>query len=283
MVAVKSRSGANKLTILGHGLMIPERFELEAGIHVEPTCPQPNLEDAAQSCENFSDYAAVVTGAGIATFSLEVFDAVDVASLLTKAWNSLWTFHLLSLACEAPCFPLYTISVGDKVVYSAANRNLVARPLPKQAIVTVDQLKWAKSHTAVFSELVACPEFNAAMRCYGNSHYLFDLDVRIMLIWAGIEGLLSVDSELSRRLALYAAIMLEGTSEEKAAYLKEVKDAYGIRSRAVHGGKIGSGKLQQGYVAASRILARLLARCVEIGRVPTPAELDRLAASPTVR
>ena len=35
------------------------------------------------------------------------------------------------------------------------------------------------------------------MRAYGNSHTLFDPDLRIMLLWSGIEGLLSVDSELT--------------------------------------------------------------------------------------
>jgi hypothetical protein len=38
-----------------------------------------------------------------------------------------------------------------------------------------------------------------------------------MLLWSGIEGLLSVDGELNRRLALYAALMLEGSADEKVA------------------------------------------------------------------
>ncbi len=36
------------------------------------------------------------------------------------------------------------------------------------------------------------------MRCYSNVHYLFDNDARIMLLWAGVEGLLDIDSELRR-------------------------------------------------------------------------------------
>ncbi|GAA3725369.1 hypothetical protein GCM10022268_36580 [Sphingomonas cynarae] len=98
-----------------------------------------------------------------------------------------------------------------------------------------------------------------------------------MLLWSGIEGLLSVDAELSRRLALYAALIIDGWPEEKVRYFDQVKNAYGIRSRAVHGGKTKLEKLVEGYHMASRILADLLARCVELGRVPTPTELDHLA------
>jgi hypothetical protein len=127
--------------------------------------------------------------------------------------------------------------------------------------------------------LISEPAFSSALRCYGNAHYLFDLDTRIMLLWAGIEGLLSVDGELNRRLALYAALLYKGSTAEKIAYFNEVKKAYAIRSRAVHGGKATKENLRLGYDASSKILVSLLARCVELGRVPSSEELDALAVS----
>jgi len=69
----------------------------------------------------------------------------------------------------------------------------------------------------------------------------------------------------------------EGDHEEKANWFAEVKKAYGVRSKAVHGGALNEPMLQDGYQQASRILVSLLARCVEIGRVPKSAELDALA------
>jgi hypothetical protein len=120
------------------------------------------------------------------------------------------------------------------------------------------------------------------MRCFGNAHYLPDIDVRIMLLWAGIEGLLSVDAELSRRLAMYAALMIDATPDEKAEFFEEVKRAYSVRSQVVHGSKLKTDKLLRGYKSAARILIELLARCAELGRVPTPTELDRLAVGSTL-
>ncbi|WP_327691120.1 hypothetical protein, partial [Aurantimonas sp. C2-4-R8] len=98
--------------------------------------------------------------------------------------------------------------------------------------------------------------------------------MRIMLLWSGIEGLLSVDGELTRRIALYSALMIEGSHDEKLRWFAEIKKAYGVRSKAVHGGTASKQILQDGYQQASRILVRLLVRCVELGRVPTPSELD---------
>lgn len=121
----------------------------------------------------------------------------------------------------------------------------------------------------------------AALRCYGNAAYLNDAQVQLMLLWAGIEGLLSVDAELRRRLALYSAILVRGSSEEKSRYYEFVKRGYDVRSRAVHGGKVGKEKLESGVSDATLILSDLLARCVEIGRVPSSSEFDHLAASAT--
>ncbi|WP_132562152.1 hypothetical protein [Rhizobium sullae] len=87
---------------------------------------------------------------------------------------------------------------------------------------------------------------------------------------------------MNRCIALYAALMLEGTPAEKAAYYSDVKKAYSIRSKAVHGGRPSIDKLEDGYRTASLILIRLLARCVEIGRVPTVAEFDQAAVPKTL-
>lgn len=100
-----------------------------------------------------------------------------------------------------------------------------------------------------------------------------------MLLWAGIEGLLSVDAELSRRLALYTALLFDGSPEEKANYFERVKKAYAIRSRAVHGAGLKKDKLEEGVREAGQILIGLIAKCVELGRIPSPSELDRLAVS----
>ena len=278
MVGIFADANTTEIVILGHGLTIPERSELAPGILLEPSAPKVDLVAASASSRNSRDYLASVTASELATFCLRVQSGTG-KDLVERAWNALWLFHLLSLACASPCFSLCAIAKGKSEIYSAANRNVILGPLPVIAAASPAQIAWARESSAKFDRLVSDPAFSSAMRCYGNAHYLYDLDTRIMLLWAGIEGLLAVDAELNRRVALYAALMHKGSAEEKTAHFQAVKKAYAIRSRAVHGGKASPEKLKTGYQAASSILVGLLARCVEIGRVPSADELDALAVA----
>lgn len=117
------------------------------------------------------------------------------------------------------------------------------------------------------------------MRYFGNSHYLFDFESRVMLLWAGIEALLEVDAEQSRRIALYCAIMLDADAAAKARYYDAVKKAYGVRSRVVHGKRLTKAARAKAYSTASDILVALLAKAVNLGRVPTQKELDAAATA----
>ena len=282
MVGVAASADSKSIVILGHGLAITDPFELAAGIFVTPDFPKLDLDATVAGWRHFTDYAAALQGREIATFALRVEHDEGGKNLATKAWNALWLFHLLSVACRAPCLSLYSVCDGDQPLFSAANPSPFVRPFAAVHPATGAQLEWARRYSAKFDELIRVPEFSAAIRCYGNAHTLPEHDVRIMLLWAGIEGLLSVDAELSRRLALYAALLLDGSPDEKAAYFDEVKRAYAVRSRAVHGGGLKKGKLEEGYRTAGRILIGLIARCVELGRVPSPSELDRLAVAAIV-
>jgi hypothetical protein len=272
----------SRLIILGHGITVDQSFTLAPGITISPEIPLLDMQAVAEGSEKFSDYAAVLAGHKLANFSLDIEDRRGAKELAVKSWNALWQFHLLSLACSAPCCSLYSTTLTTERHFSSANRNIMMRPFDEVKLATPAQLKWALDHQIAFDKLTHDSVFSAAMRCYGNSHYLFDLDMRIMLLWSGIEGLLSVDAEISRRLALYAALMLRGSSDEKLAFFDKVKKAYSVRSKVVHGGALKPEALKQGYLDASQILVQLLARCVELGRVPLSEEMDALAICSTV-
>src|SRR3546814_446086 len=193
--------------------------DLSPGIFISPAIPKLDLDATVAGCRHFSDYAAALQGIEIATFALRVEHDEGGKSLAAKAWNALWLFHLLSVACRAPRFSLYSVCDGDQPLFSAANSSPFVRPLPATHAATLPELEWTLRYSATFDELIRVPEFSAAMRCYGNAHLLPEHDVRIMLLWAGIEGLLSVDAELSRRLALYAALLLDGSPEIGSAHV----------------------------------------------------------------
>lgn len=279
MVSLSTSPDSTQVLIAGHGLVVEAPFWLGDGVTILPAPPETDLETVAAASVRFEDYAAVVSGREIATFSLEIAGGGDARQLAVRSWNALRVFHLLSLAAGAPCMPLFSVTEGPSLSYSLVNRSPFLLTVETVKTVDADRLTWARDHQRTFDELIHDPRFNTAMLCYGNAHYLPDLAVRIMLLWSGIEGLLSVDGELNRRLALYAALLIDGPPDRKADYFTKLKKAYGLRSKAVHGARLAPDKLAEGYATASAILVELLARCVELGHVPTPDEFDRAAVT----
>jgi len=283
MVQVAAASGAKTIWIAGHGLLFEKRTKIAEGIWVSPDVPKLSEADLTNGCVSDHDRFAITSMREFATFSVEVFHPSGGKPLANKAWNTLWLFHLLSLSCGSPAFSLFSTSHGDNPALAVANRNIILNPLDQLKPVSPQQVAWAAANYEKFSALVPDPQFSSSMRYFGNAHYLFDLDARIMLLWAGIEGILNVDAEHGRRIGLYSALMLERTAEEKVEYARRVTKAYGLRSRVVHGSKPKPQELQAGYQDATEFLARLLSKCVALGRVPTRQEYDALAASHTVK
>lgn len=278
MVSISAGTGT-QVQIVGHGLTLREEFSLAPGITVSPGTPK----HPASFGSTMGQLRSAVTILGmepLGSFSLRVEHADGGKPLAAKAWNALWDFSLLALACRSPMMSLYSVADGQ---FTLANRNLIINALPEVPRASEDELQWAADNYERFNALLANGRFQAAQRYYNNAHYLFDDDAKIMLLWAGIEGLLGVEAELSRRLALHATILFDGEPSEKATHLAQVKKAYAIRSKVVHGTGVDRSKLPEAYLFASRLLVGLLRKMVELGRVPEASELDQLAASVGVR
>ena len=266
----------HQVQIVGHGLTVTSDFKLADGVTISAGTPMRQTSFGT-TVGQLSEDAALIVMERLADFSLVVCEPQGGELLAAKAWNSLWTFSLLGLAIAAPVMPLYSYS--QSAGFAIANRNLVFKPLPRAVAATPENLRWAADHYGDFAKLLSHNAFTSAQRYYNNAQYLPDDDARIMLLWAGIEGLVGVEAEITRRLALNTAILLQGSGDEKARIFAAVKAAYKLRSKVVHGGGGDAETLRRGYEFASDLLARLLRRVVELGRVPDVAEYDRVAVT----
>lgn len=268
---------SNFVHLVGHGITIAVECEIAPGIILSGQVPTNDSSFGSRTVGELRETLNVMAMEPLANFSLHITEGESGHALAAKTWNALWIFHLLALACRRPVIPLYC-AANHGTRFTLANRNLVIHRLLSLAPASDADLDWATAHFDTFHALLGENRFQNAVRCYGNAHYLFDDDAKIMLLWAGIEGLLDVDSELRRRIALHAAILLDGTPAEKALYFERVKKGYDVRSRVVHGSSAKPEMLQQGSALAGEVLLTLLRKCVELGRVPSGAELDERAA-----
>jgi hypothetical protein len=264
--------------IAGHGILVSEEFALAPGIIIRPDPPHFNLQAVADGCGTLSEYAVVLSMMEFATFYLEIHEEAGGKELLVKTWNSLWLFPLLAIACQHPCASLYSWSGSQKVSFAVATAHTAFRTPESPIQASADQLAWARTNLSNFEAIQNFGTFTTALRSYTNAHHLFGYKARIMQLWSGIECLFMVSSEISRTLAMYSALLLEEDDANlRYKCFKEIKKEYGVRSKVVHGTIKDDDDLKEAYARASKLLARLLLRCVELSRVPTTEEFDRAA------
>ena len=277
MVAVQAGSSAKIAFVAGLGVSVKVRTEIAPGIAI--VLPKYSISAAQIKARTASDLeAALVLRMGaIASFALEIHEPTGGKALAVKVWNSLWLFHLISLAAKKACAMLFSFSDDAKGPYQIVNPNVVIRPREDIGLLTDVEIQWLKQNFGKFDGLLKDERFTRPLLAFTNAQYLAYAHVRMMLIWSGIEAILDVDGELNRRLALNSALLLPGTHGEKSALFARVKKAYGYRSKVVHGAKLDAAVLAQEDKYASDLLCRLLARCVELGRVPDRKEFDEAA------
>jgi hypothetical protein len=151
-------------------------------------------------------------------------------------------------------------------------------------LITVDDLDWARSNLIQLVKLSDDHRFKTALDALCT--YLHAANYRMMAVqlWAGVEAIFDVTYEISFRLPLLAALLLEKRGPKCRELKKQVKKLYTERSKAVHGGEISDEVLKQHVASVRSLLARLLAKIIQNGSLPSSDEFDDLtvlADSPT--
>lgn len=141
---------------------------------------------------------------------------------------------------------------------------------------TADDAEWCRAHFDVFNRLCADSEkFRFGLEAAMDWRYAKDHRIAIARMWAGVEAILSVSSELVYRLSTFAAALLSERGPDRTRMFKHVKALYSIRSKAVHGDSLKEEQLVSGTADSFKLLCDLLNYCVSQNRVPTEEDLIR--------
>lgn len=130
------------------------------------------------------------------------------------------------------------------------------------------EAQWVADHFEIFNGLASEDErFRFALEAAIDWRYSRDPRAAMARVWAGIESLFAITSELVYRIALYAAIVVAPRGPERLAAFKRVKALYALRSKAVHGDPITEERLLGGLHESFELIRSLLLDAVERGRV----------------
>jgi len=197
--------------------------------------------------------------------------------LAVKAWNSQWDAVLLSALYDCEVGHNFQSDVAPENFNEAKEFNVTNyafKGLNSGEIknLTSAEHAWLKAHYWTAQGLMDEDRYRNAVHCLASYRWHSMPRAQLALIWSGIEGLFQIDYELSFRLSLYIAKYLSPRSHARQKMIfDELKKLYGIRSKAVHGGKL---KDSNAAVKRSlKILRRLIVKSAEQGTLPMIDEL----------
>lgn len=197
-------------------------------------------------------------------------DAKDTA---IRAWNAVWDGLLLGalVGAEVMCNIQSEVPAEQLTPESiAAVTNYHLRGLSRGTTVTLTEadISWIQNNYEKARSLLDNESFQNAAHCLASYRWHSMPRARLAILWAGIEGLFGVDSEIVFRVSLYAARFLEphdGAMQREV--FGRVKELYKLRSKAVHGGRM-KGNANEGVDESALLLRALIRRCAELGSMP---------------
>lgn len=252
------------------GLEVPRVVRLSEAIELQPASGVTH-DLALELSECLEDAAVYLIFLPRISSEFKV-EANTQKNLAISVWNAGWDVLLLGalFGCEVgssvqgSC-PASEIKTGTWL--RATDHHFHGwRCQPHR--LTEHDCDWLEANFFHARELLNTEAFEAAVHCLASHYWHPHPRPRLALLWAGIESLFAIDSELSFRLSLLCAKFLEPNDRPAAkAVFKSVKDLYKARSKAVHGGEI-KGDTTTLIAESALLLHKLLRRCIECRALP---------------
>ena len=247
--------------------------------------PEPPGEiELARALENTTLFGAVGRYSHIISHELAVsrnFAGDDYQAVWNFAW---WLISAIRVKTRVeflvPAVANCSWSVIAAVEDNTCKVNFLedvpqVRSLDKPVRLVEEDFHWAFRKAMILADLLEVPRFRLAVDALTTHQHLLNSRMMAASIWAGIEALMGIDSELSFRLALSAASMLEPRGTARYERYRRIKKLYNVRSKAVHGEALEEAALLQNVIESRELLSQLICHMIEARKVFTKEEIER--------
>jgi hypothetical protein len=203
---------------------------------------------------------------------------LDAKEVGIRSWNSIWDGLVIGAIADAEVMANLQSDVPAEQLRPDSHvlvTNYHLRGFGRGAVVQLTERDraWIESNFTAAISMLEQERFRNAIHCLSTYKWHSLPRARLALIWAGIEGLFGVDSELVFRISLHMSkFLVDGDKVEQATTFKRVKDLYKLRSKAVHGGEI-KGDPNEAVTNSCQLLRELVRKCAESQALPNPDQL----------
>ncbi len=253
----------NETYVLLNGISVCSDIQLDEGLilqradtsHVDFNC-------AVSACATPDDIPVIL--AFIPRISSQFhINANSPKAAAAKAWNSSWDALLLSAIFQTEVgFNIQSSSsamdISSRSSLQAIHHHMSGLNSSPPYIISDSDAEWISRHFSSARKLLEQDRFLTAVQCLSTHHLHPNPRIRLAVIWAGIEGIFNIESELRFRISLYAARFLHPESEtEMKETFHMVRGLYDVRSKAVHGGNL-KGNLQVSCADSAKLLNAII-------------------------
>lgn len=253
----------DKTYILLSGIEIPTGVYLSQNVKLIPAdTSHLDFNTAVSACVRPDDIAVVAAFISRISAQFEIVASTN-KELATHVWNSSWDALLLSAIFHTEVsFNLQSDTEASSI---SAQSNLRATNLhfqgltqsPPRTLSDID-ITWINTYFNDAKVLLGNEKFQTAVHCLASYRWHSMPRIKMAVLWAGIEGMFEVSTEIRFRLSLCVARFLHPTDTvARKNKFELVKKLYNSRSSAVHGVKI-KGDLNQSVEASAELLRELI-------------------------
>lgn len=149
--------------------------------------------------------------------------------------------------------------------------------LSDSTAVSEDDLDWISENFPAILDLNNDSKFAIAFKSFSTQMHCPDPRLAVSQTWAGIESLVGGRFQASYSLSLLAALLLEPRGASCESRRQEIRSLYDKRSDIIHGRTISPEAVRAHAADARRLLAQLIAKLIELGRVYDDQDIHTLA------
>lgn len=271
-IAIAEQQSASYLYVLG--VSIEHELVLNDYLTLLPAKCNPLPDDMIDSVMKYGSQDETDLGILIATLRKTTAQLRVVGSgsqeLASRVWNAQTAIVLLSSLLNTEMYWHIQSSEPAESFSSRSVTNVVVSSrmfLPRDTVtITSSEQAWLRRYYQIAWELLDDERFVTAVNSLWSYRQSLRPSTQLAVLWAGIESIFSVRSELVFRVSTLSALFLKGGKQEKA----RVKKLYSARSKAVHEGRQPS---STDVVASAELLHALIRECVERGQLPSEDDL----------
>jgi hypothetical protein len=269
------------------GLQVPAATQiLEA--ELRPLVNSPGEMTLARALRRSSMFGAIGRWSSLARCELDVGTELAGDSRSALEWG--WTIAAALRMRLGSAFLVPAVADRSWDTIAAADDNSCdVRPLEDAPLslstsefvaefreVMAEDASWVEQHIIPILRARADARFQFALESMSSSFVESDRRMAVAKLWAGIESLFDVSQELTFRLSLLVAALLEPPGQARYDCYRHVRALYSIRSRVVHGGRVTDTELRQHISETRTLLSRCLVEMASAETMPQRIDLEKL-------